>query len=185
MFVSPTPGLLDESSILSKILTEPIDTKVLVELLSRQEQREMPVDHKFAPGIYIREISMPADTLVIGHTHKTKHFNIVLSGRALILVDGEWQKINAPMTFVSGAGVQKTLYILEDMLWQTVHVNPTDSQDVPALEEALVELDAETLLRKGNMDLDSLRLSVNKQLHHQSSCPLPLSELQEQLPPQA
>jgi hypothetical protein len=38
---------------------------------------------------------------------------------------------------VSKAGVQKVLYILTDMTWQTVHV--TDETDLEKLEELLIE----------------------------------------------
>lgn len=99
-------------------------------------QVELPLTHRFAPGIYLREISMPADTIVIGHEHKTEHFNIVLTGRALVLIDGETHTITAPCTFISKPGVRKTLYIIEDMRWQTVH--PTEETDLEKLEALLI-----------------------------------------------
>jgi hypothetical protein len=110
----------------------------LVQALEPLPQTECPVTHRFAPGVYLREISMPADTVVIGRIHKTKHFNILIKGAALIVHDdGRREELRAPMTFVSGAGVQKVLYIIEDMIWQTVHV--TDETDMGKLEEMLVE----------------------------------------------
>lgn len=80
---------------------------------------------------------MRAGTFVIGHEHKTEHFNIVLTGRASVMLeDGKVQEIVAPCTFVSHAGVRKVLYIHEDMIWQTVH--PTEETDVDKLEAALI-----------------------------------------------
>lgn len=84
-------------------------------------QVPMPLTHLFAPGVYLRVIDMPKGTFVIGHEHKTEHFNIVLSGRARVLVDGVATEIKAPALFVSKAGVRKILEILEDMRWVTVH----------------------------------------------------------------
>ncbi len=102
------------------------------------EQTECPVTHRFAPGVYLREIFMPADTVVIGKIHKTEHFNILIKGACLIVhPDGRREELRAPMTFVSGAGVQKVLYILEDMIWQTVHV--THETDLLKLEAELIE----------------------------------------------
>ncbi len=102
-------------------------------------QLEMPVTHRFAPGVYAREIFMPAGqggSFVLGHEHKTEHFNIVLTGRALVAMDGNVEEIVAPCIFKSGKGVRKALLIIEDMRWITIH--PTKETDIAKLEEQLV-----------------------------------------------
>jgi quercetin dioxygenase-like cupin family protein len=109
------------------------------ELLS-YPQVAMPLQHLFAPGVYLRVIDMPKGTFVIGHEHTTEHFNIVLSGRANVMVDGIVTEIKAPAVFVSKAGVRKVLEILEDMKWATIH--PTAGieacgRNVEQLEAAL------------------------------------------------
>jgi hypothetical protein len=110
----------------------------IVRELAKLPQTPAPVRHRFAPGVYLREISMPAHTVVIGRVHLTEHFNILLQGAALIVHDdGRREELRAPMSFVSKAGVQKVLYILEDMIWQTVH--PTTETDLNKLETMLVE----------------------------------------------
>ena len=121
-------------------VVESFKTRVasLVRELEPLEQVDCPVTHRFAPGVYLREIFMAADTVVIGRIHKTEHFNILIKGAALIVHDdGRREELRAPMTFVSQAGVQKVLYIIEDMIWQTVHV--TDETDMTKLEAMLVE----------------------------------------------
>lgn len=106
--------------------------------MAKLPQTELPLKHHFAPGVYVREISMPADTVVIGHIHRTEHLNILVQGSCMIVhADGNREILKAPMTFVSKARVQKVLLILEDMIWQTVHV--TDETDVEKLEEMLTE----------------------------------------------
>jgi hypothetical protein len=101
-------------------------------------QVNCPLKHQFAPGVYLREILMPAGTFIIGHRHKTEHFNVVLSGRARVMqTGGGVEEIVAPCVFVSKPGVRKILYILEDMRWATVH--PTHETDVGVLERQLVE----------------------------------------------
>jgi quercetin dioxygenase-like cupin family protein len=94
---------------------------LLQDNLKSEKQIDMPVEHNFQPGLYIRQIFMPVGTFVIGKTHKTKHYNIVMSGRANVMVDGEIEMIQAPDMFISNAGVKKVLYILEDMVWLTTH----------------------------------------------------------------
>ena len=100
-------------------------------------QVDMPLTHRFTPGVYLREIFMPAGTLVGGHKHKTEHFNIVLCGSASVMIDGVVQRITGPCVFASLPGVRKVLYIHDDMRWATVHV--TAETDVEKLEELLIE----------------------------------------------
>ena len=103
-------------------------------------QVAMPVTHVFAPGVYYREIFMPKGHFIIGHEHKTKHLNVVLSGRARVLIDGVVSELAAPAVFVSEAGVRKMLEITEDMRFATIH--PTAGleacgENIEQLEDAL------------------------------------------------
>ena len=100
-------------------------------------QVDCPVTNHFAPDVYAREIFMPAGSIVIGHKHKTEHFNIVLSGSANVMCDDKIEYIEAPSIFVSKPGVRKVLYILEDMRWVTIH--PTKETDMDKLEEICIE----------------------------------------------
>ena len=137
---------------LSELSTqEAIDA--LEEKLLRLPQVDMPLTHSFAPGVYMREIVMPAASFVIGHRHKTEHFNIVLTGRAKVLVgDGEVMTIQAPCTMKSHAGIRKVLLIEEEMRWITVHV--TDETDIAKLEEALVSKTPAFLAREKELKLE-------------------------------
>jgi hypothetical protein len=99
----------------------------LQEALLKEEQTELPLIHDYAPGLYMRRIFMPKDTFVIGRTHKTEHFNIVMSGVAKVMIDGEMKLFDArnyPFVFKSGENIKKVLHILEDMIWATQH--PTE-----------------------------------------------------------
>ena len=100
-------------------------------------QVDVPVTHRFAPGVYMREVVMPKGSFVIGHKHKTEHFNVVTKGRALVRMDNKVQEIVAPCVFVSGAGVRKILLIVEEMTWATIH--PTTETDQDKLDDLLIE----------------------------------------------
>lgn len=94
--------------------------------------------HHFAPGIYVREIWMPAGAIILGHEHTGDHLNIVVSGKFLLRAEGCVRQISAgptPVTFRSKAGVRKALYIIEDTTYMTVHENPDNCRDIPTLEE--------------------------------------------------
>jgi hypothetical protein len=101
-------------------------------------QVECPVTHNFAPDIYIREIYMPADTVVIGHKHLTEHFNVILKGKCRVMIGDVVEELTAPCTFISGAGSQKIVNVLEDCIWQTVHSNPDNTKDIETLESRYV-----------------------------------------------
>ena len=107
-------------------------------LLSNMEQPECPVAHNFSDGVYIREITMPTDSLIVGHEHKTRHLNIISKGRCRLLdMDtGDITEIQAPYTFESEAGIRKVLYIEEECVWSTVHV--TNTTDLDELEAELI-----------------------------------------------
>jgi hypothetical protein len=110
----------------------------LVRELAKVEQVECPLKHYFAPGVYLREIFMPAGSIIIGKIHKTEHFNLIERGRCTLYhEDGRQELLEAPHTFVSKAGVQKVLHIHEDMVWRTIHV--TEETDLERLEAQLIE----------------------------------------------
>jgi len=94
----------------------PLREKVerLQEALLQMPQVDCPVVHRFGPGIYIREVSIPAGTLSIGHRQTTTHLNVMLAGRVMMVnEDGSKTEVIAPTTFVAGPG-RKIGYILED-----------------------------------------------------------------------
>lgn len=119
-------------------------------MLLPKDQVEIPLTHRFAPGVYLREVLMPAGTIVVGHAHNTEHFNIIIKGRATVMMDGVVQDIVAPQVLVSKPGVRKCLYIHEDMIWQTVH--PTEETDLCILEDLLITK-SETFLAHHDLKL--------------------------------
>lgn len=110
---------------------EDLEGKVLV-----HEQTEVPLTHRFAPGLYIREGIMPKGHFILGHCHKTEHFNLALSGSASVMMDGVVHFIKAPALIKSAPGVRKIFFIHEDLHWATIH--PTNTTDIAQLEEELV-----------------------------------------------
>jgi hypothetical protein len=105
--------------------------------LLAEEQVEIPVTHHFGPGIYIREISVPAGTLIIGHHHKGPCLNELLKGSMRIIgADGEAKTIEAPFMFTSPAG-RKVGYALTDVIFRNLHA--TDETDLDRLEEQLID----------------------------------------------
>jgi SET domain len=102
-------------------------------------QVECPVAHHFGPGIYIREVTLPAGAFAVGHAQRFEHLNIMLSGSVAILGDNDQVKIlKAPMIFVGKPG-RKIGVVLKTCVWQNVYPNPDDEHDVDALESKWLE----------------------------------------------
>ena len=53
----------------------------------KEEQIDCPVIHSFSPGIYTREVHLPAGIFAIGHHQKKEHLNIFLKGKVTMLND--------------------------------------------------------------------------------------------------
>lgn len=117
----------------------PAQIKALERKILALEQAEMPVIHRFSPGLYIREIAMPAGTVAIGHRQKAEHLNVLLKGRVrMVGANGQIDELVAPMFFVGQPG-QKIGYIVEDMVWQNIYA--TSETDIETLESMFIEKD--------------------------------------------
>ena len=99
---------------------------------------ECPVVHSFTPGLYTREIFMPAGATVVSKIHKTEHPFVVSMGKVAVFIDGQgWQVITAPHRGITKPGTRRVAFILEDTIWTTFH--PTTLTDVDEIEAAIIE----------------------------------------------
>ena len=106
-------------------------------MLATEGHIDCPVTHHFGPGIYIRDIFIPAGTLAIGHAHKGPCLNELLKGEMRVVTpDGDVKTIAAPHVFVSGAG-RKVAFAITDCVFRNLHA--TDETDLDRLEEQLIE----------------------------------------------
>ncbi len=121
------------------------DLEVLEDLLlDEPDQAPCEVVHRFGPGLYIRELSMPAGATAIGHHQRFRQVNIVLAGRVTVVTDdGSLREIVAPHFFVGEPG-RKVGYVHEDTVWQNIYA--TTETDVERLEAMLLRKSA-TFLR--------------------------------------
>jgi hypothetical protein len=101
---------------------------------------ELPVVHRFTPGLYVREIFMPAGTLIATKTDKTEHPYVVTKGRVTVFTDAVGiELIEAPHVGITKPGTRRVLFIHEDTIWLTFHANPDDGTDLAAIEQRLIE----------------------------------------------
>lgn len=93
-----------------------------VAMLENFEPVHCLTTHRFTDGMYIREIFMPAGSLITSKIHKTEHPYIVSYGKVAVSIDGDdWNEITAPYTGITIPGTRRVLYIIEDCIWTTFH----------------------------------------------------------------
>ncbi len=98
-------------------------------------QVDCPIRHHFAPGIYAREISIPAGTVVVGVVHKTDNLIIVSMGRLRIVTDEGTAEVCAGDTFTCKAGTKNAVLALENSRWTNLLPNPDNITDTAQLVE--------------------------------------------------
>lgn len=109
-----------------------------LEVAMKQSEHQIHIEprHYFAPGLYLREITIPKGALVVGKIHKTTHVNIVSQGEISVLTENGIERIKAPCTIISKPGTKRVGYAHEDTVWTTVHA--TDETDLVKLESDLI-----------------------------------------------
>jgi hypothetical protein len=105
--------------------------------LLKHQQIEIETTHHFAPGIYMRQVRIPADGLVTGAIHKTEHLNILAQGELTVWTDEGMKRLKAPTVIKSSPGTKRAGYAHTEVVWITVHPNVTDERDVEKLRVAL------------------------------------------------
>ena len=111
-----------------------------VKLLERYPKVECPLAHTFMPGMYMREIFMPAGSKITSRIHRYRHPFFVLSGKVNVWQDDGkgWRLIEAPYCGITEPGTRRVLDVIEDCNWITVHSNPDDTEDLETIEEILL-----------------------------------------------
>jgi hypothetical protein len=100
-------------------------------------QVDCKTKHYFGPGLYVREVTMPAGAAVIGKSHKTEHLCVMLQGRMRVKNEnGEVVELVAPATFVGKPG-KKIAYILETVVFQNIFA--TEETDIEKLEHMFID----------------------------------------------
>lgn len=106
--------------------------------LEKMEQVETPLTHLFTPGLYAREISVPAGTVIVTKIHKTEHPFVMLTGAARVWTEEDGiVPLKAPYVGVTKPGTRRVLYVTEDCRWITFHA--TKETDLEKIERVLIQ----------------------------------------------
>ena len=95
--------------------------------------------HHFAPGVYLRELTIPADAIVVGKLHRHAHMIMLLSGDVTIYTDEGMKRISGATVWYSSPGTKRVIYAHEESRLLTVHANATNETDMIVLETEIIE----------------------------------------------
>lgn len=91
------------------------------------------LEHAITPGIYTREITMTAGSLVFSKIHMETHPFIITKGKVSVYDGDTVQEIEAPYKGVTPAGTKRVLYVHEETTWITFH--PTELDDLDEIDK--------------------------------------------------
>lgn len=114
---------------------------------------DVPVQHHFAPGVYMRQMDAKGGTLVVSKMHRTEHMNILLKGSLTIATENGIEFMTAPCTLKSMPGTKRIGYFHEDSSWITVH--PTLKTNLEEIEKQVIVPDDE---------IEQFLTSLNKEI---------------------
>lgn len=105
---------------------------LLEEEMFKREQIPIPIKHYFSPGVYAREITIPAGTLLTGRIHLYEQLNILSSGKISVLTHEGMKDVEAPFTVVSPPGTKRIAYAHTECTWTTILA--TEEKDPDLIE---------------------------------------------------
>ena len=119
------------------------------------DTKNCPLNHYFSDGIYVREITIPAGMVIVGKIHKHRHPNFLIKGKVMVITEQKGEEIlEGPCFMMSEGGTKRALYAVTDLVWTTIHHNPTNTQDLDKIEDMTTRVGLNT---KPNVN----RLQIN------------------------
>lgn len=102
---------------------------------------ECPIRHYFTPGLYCREMFVPAGTILTSKCHKTEHPFIVSKGCVSVIKQEKVEAfIEAPYFGITYPNTRRVIYAHEDTIWTTIHatdIKPESDSEEDILKAAL------------------------------------------------
>lgn len=99
---------------------------------------EFRTSHTFTPGMYVRELFLPAGSVNVSKIHRTEHPFVVLTGLVSVYSDNDGaQHIRGPYFGITRVGSRRLVIAHEPTVWLTFHA--TDLTDVDAIEQMIIK----------------------------------------------
>jgi hypothetical protein len=96
---------------------------------------QIKTTHRFTDGLYLREIFIPAGTIVVGRIHKHACMSVMSQGEKITMTENGVRRLKAPFSCVSKPGIKRVGLAVTDCTWVTIH--QTLKTNVKDVEEEL------------------------------------------------
>ena len=106
-------------------------------LVVKGNSDSFPLTHSFSEGIYIREMSMLKDGVVIGKIHNRSHTWFLMKGKIRIANEDGIVTYSAPTYVNASSGAKRVIIALEDSVFVNIYPNPDNITDTDELERIL------------------------------------------------
>lgn len=126
----------------------------LLDLEARGHGVELDTWHHFADGLVARTIIIAAGTALTGAAHKAEHLNIC-HGDITVWTEAGMRRLTGYHVLPSLPGAKRAGMAHKLTYWTTVHLNPGNSRDIEALEDALV-CDSHRLQRRRLLTIEAV-----------------------------
>ena len=133
---------------------------------------ELPLEHFFPKGLYVRKIFMPANSMVVSMKHKTTHPFFILKGKVAVLKESPKGGLECEALYEGGdMGITKPdtkrfLYNIEDTVWVTCHANPENIEDPDQIVVNISERTDNPLIDIEDPRFNSWKKDVSPSLIH-------------------
>jgi len=97
---------------------------------------EFPLEHSFADGNYVRQITIPKGSILISKIHRYSHPAFILEGDITVVSEDGNKRMKAPCHFISKAGAKRVGFAHEKTVWVTVHA--TKETDLEKIEDEVI-----------------------------------------------
>jgi hypothetical protein len=114
-----------------------IEVVELIEYASLKQLTQMqmpPFRHYFCDDVYVKEMIIPAGTLMTGKIHNTEHISIMTRGDVSVMTGDTKERLRGFSIFKSPIGVKRVGYFHQETQWINVH-NANGITDLDEMEE--------------------------------------------------
>lgn len=130
---------------------------------SEGDSARVTLKHVFEPGMYIREMTIPAEMLFIGRPHLMGHRCELVSGKILLITEDAKTHMEAPAELWSKPGYMMCLYSKTGVVGRTYHPLPDEPRYRLLVKELIPKLESDIF---GPIDeLVALGEQVRKKIH--------------------
>lgn len=147
-----------EERDVSPALTRRERVERLEESMLGMPQVDCPVRHYFAPGIFAREVTVPAGTVITGAVHKTENLAVLSAGVLEFVTNEGTTTLRAPAVVTVKPGDKNCAMALETAVWTNFWPNSDNETSIDVLIERYTDAKASELLGQP----DNKQLAANR-----------------------